>query len=561
MRRNSINQIRRLGVVMLIGIAAFVASGGTRGVSAPVAESQGSFTLIPATNQPTFGRNYNIAATGTYAATSSTAPGTNFMYEPLVGLNSQKGVNTPLLARSWKWSNGGKTLTMQLRRNAKWSDGVPFTSADVKYSYATMPRKYPKLPIVVPTFATLRAPTPYTVVFTFREPAVTEFGPFTWTTAYIVPKHQYEKQNLATWTNPDPVTTGPFVLEKFTPQEVTLKVRDDYWGGTSKGVRTVKIPAAATPTAAQQLMLKGQGDYYGFNWPNYQSVWVKSDPAHRKFVVNPNSQGAIEFNLDKRPFDNIHIRRAFYYAINSAQATKALNYGGVVPNITGMNYASYGEQIAPEFRKQLQHQDVSKAKAELAASGYSVVDGKLTSGGQSYPLTFTANTGNGQIVEPLFVDDWKRVLGVEVSVDYLNDQAWLTAIQKGNFQISNNSGSGGGGGGCNTYCTFSGLAGGSNFVPSGKHAATDWDRANDPVTTKLLNALKAAPTPARALQLSWAVQRRVVDQRFWIPYVNVGGSSAYSTVRWNWPSDLTTSVPKPGASNFGAVILDVTPVR
>ena len=35
---------------------------------------------------------------------------------------------------SWKWSNGNKTLTLNLAQGAKWSDGKPLTSADVVYS-------------------------------------------------------------------------------------------------------------------------------------------------------------------------------------------------------------------------------------------------------------------------------------------------------------------------------------------------------------------------------------------------------------------------------------------
>ena len=40
----------------------------------------------------------------------------------------------PWLATSWKWSNGNKTLTLQLAKGVKWSDGKPLTSVDVVYS-------------------------------------------------------------------------------------------------------------------------------------------------------------------------------------------------------------------------------------------------------------------------------------------------------------------------------------------------------------------------------------------------------------------------------------------
>ena len=44
------------------------------------------------------------------------------------------GHEYPWLAQSWTWSNGDKTLTLNIRKGVKWSDGKPLTSADVVYS-------------------------------------------------------------------------------------------------------------------------------------------------------------------------------------------------------------------------------------------------------------------------------------------------------------------------------------------------------------------------------------------------------------------------------------------
>jgi peptide/nickel transport system substrate-binding protein len=39
----------------------------------------------------------------------------------------------PGLAKDWEWSDGGKTLTLYLRKGLKWSDGAPFTTADITF--------------------------------------------------------------------------------------------------------------------------------------------------------------------------------------------------------------------------------------------------------------------------------------------------------------------------------------------------------------------------------------------------------------------------------------------
>lgn len=54
--------------------------------------------------------------------------------ESLTRLNAEDGATIePNLAESWAWSNDDKTLTMTLRKGLKWSDGEPFTTADIAF--------------------------------------------------------------------------------------------------------------------------------------------------------------------------------------------------------------------------------------------------------------------------------------------------------------------------------------------------------------------------------------------------------------------------------------------
>src|SRR5215469_15025140 len=77
--------------------------------------------------------------------TSDTLLSVGFVYEPLVFVNPlQNGKTTPMLATSWSWGPGNKTLTFTIRPGVKWSDGTPMTAADVAYTF-NMIKKYPAL--------------------------------------------------------------------------------------------------------------------------------------------------------------------------------------------------------------------------------------------------------------------------------------------------------------------------------------------------------------------------------------------------------------------------------
>src|SRR5215467_7791250 len=61
---------------------------------------------------------------------------TGLIYEPLIQFNlAAPPQNYPWLATSYAWSNGGKAITFTIRSGVKWSNGKPFTPADVAFTY------------------------------------------------------------------------------------------------------------------------------------------------------------------------------------------------------------------------------------------------------------------------------------------------------------------------------------------------------------------------------------------------------------------------------------------
>src|SRR5919201_2867988 len=135
--RRSFRSTRWLAASVAAGCAA-LATVLTAATPAAVNES-GAVTakghrclVMTGSGDPAFVRNFNP-----YTATGQ--PSGAFVqgafYEPLI-VTGEGGLKpVPWLARSWKWSNGNKTLTLNIAHGVKWSDGKRLTAADVVYSF------------------------------------------------------------------------------------------------------------------------------------------------------------------------------------------------------------------------------------------------------------------------------------------------------------------------------------------------------------------------------------------------------------------------------------------
>ena len=134
--RRKIPSSRWIAVAVAAGcvaLAAALSASTPAATDSPVKIAAGHKCLVmTGSGDPTFIKNFNP-----YTATG--LPSGSFVqgafYEPLI-VTAEGGLKpVPWLARSWKWSNGNKTLTLNLARNAKWSDGQKLTSSDVVYSF------------------------------------------------------------------------------------------------------------------------------------------------------------------------------------------------------------------------------------------------------------------------------------------------------------------------------------------------------------------------------------------------------------------------------------------
>jgi peptide/nickel transport system substrate-binding protein len=280
----------------------------------------------------------------------------------LVQINRATFELEPVLAERWEESPDGRTYTVHLRPGVTWSDGVPFTSADVLFSLEALftPKSGAILGsslMVADEPITATAPDETTVVFTY--PAPSGPGLALLDNLWILPKHKLEPALRAgtlasTWdtkTAPSEVVgTGPFSLAEYQPGQRLVFTRNPrYWrkaedGGTLPYLDRIVLEIVPDQNAEILRLSSGNidltmtelrpDDYAPVRRAADQGrlrlldLGVGPDPDAFWFCLKPEAKrGDPRFAFVQRP----EFRRAISHAVDREQFAETVFLGAAVP--------------------------------------------------------------------------------------------------------------------------------------------------------------------------------------------------------------------------------------
>src|SRR5207245_104514 len=153
-------------ISLLLVVVTLLASCGSTSNSS-TARYGGTLTIVPGPLGD-FTRNFNVFATG------SVLSGTQgLIYETLLFFNREDGSVKPWLASSYQLSSDATSITFKLRPDVQWSDGKPFTSADVVFTL-NLVRNHPAVDYsgLWNVITGVSAPDDHTVIVKLKQPSV-----------------------------------------------------------------------------------------------------------------------------------------------------------------------------------------------------------------------------------------------------------------------------------------------------------------------------------------------------------------------------------------------------
>jgi peptide/nickel transport system substrate-binding protein len=162
------------------------------------------------------------------------------------------------------------TATFTLLPDVTWSDGEPFTSRDVQFTWEWITTESNASVSfgVWSTIASIETPDELTAVVTYANPSVTWFEPFTGShIGPIYPAHVFgddpANKNEAFLSNP--IGTGPYVVETFTANDqITYVLNENYREPTKPYFSNVLMKGGGDPASAARAVLQ-TGDF-DFAW-------------------------------------------------------------------------------------------------------------------------------------------------------------------------------------------------------------------------------------------------------------------------------------------------------
>jgi peptide/nickel transport system substrate-binding protein len=476
--------------------------------------------------------------------------------QPLFVFDTQKPSQAPVqeLGVKYAWSNGGTTLTITTRSGVKWSDGKPFSAADVAFTFNLL-KKFPALNVpATPLPSSATAPSANTAVLTFAQPEVANL--FFILQTQIVPQHIWSSvSNPVTFTDPTPVGTGPYVLDKFSAQGFTMKINPDYYAKSSLHVPEVDFPAYTSNANLLLPIAQGTIDWAGISIPgvqqNYLSkstdnvTWSTSAP----FFTDNNVVG-LWFNVTKAPLNDPKVRQAISYGINRQQ----LSVDGESSNepaettSSGMMLPADQSFLPANLANDLPATgDAGKVSQILTSDGYKKVGGFWEKNGQKItfsimdPVTYSDYYLDSQLITKQLKQEGFNV-SVEGEPGPNGPSVWTTNLNDGNFTAAIHWGNQG----LTPYAYYDNWMDYRLSAPDGKVASADYGRFNDPAAQAALNEYASASTPA-AENAAIAKLANIMSTQVPVAPLLLGASWAEFSSRnyTGWPS-ATDSYMDPG---------------
>lgn len=373
------------------------------------------------------------------------------LFEGLTRYNPTNATPDPGLAQRWEISNDGLRYTFHLRPGIRWSNGEPITTEDFVYSwrraldpvsvcenagllyYIKNAVEFNRQKLTDFSKVGIRARDATTLEVELENPTAFFLDLTAYVPYVVVPRKTIEKYGDR-WLMTKPfVASGAFTLE-FWRLNDKIRVRKNplYWDAANTRSEIIDLLPCTVPATALNLYDSGAADIV---WDKELvpseliDVLIKRPDFHTY-----NYQGIYfyRYNVNRKPFDDPRVRRAFALVVNKKWIVDRITRAGepVAESMTPPGTANGSTTYNPS--RGLAH-DPELARKLLAEAGFP--------GGKNFPaFDFYFNTQriNEKIALELR-EMWRKELGITAGLKQMEWKTYLRAQSQLEYDLSKSS--------------------------------------------------------------------------------------------------------------------------
>ncbi|MFK4807933.1 ABC transporter substrate-binding protein [Microbacterium sp. ZW CA_36] len=487
------------------------------------------------------------------------------IYEPLFFYNKTADeAPAPMLGESFEYNEDGTVITVKLKDGVKWNDGEDFTADDAAFTFNYEPNHRDGL-------VSAEATDDTTVVLTYETPQFTNEFQILGTT-WMLPEHIWsEVEDYTTFTDEEPVGTGPYVVDKVTDASYTVVANDEFRDEGVPAIKKVQYIGIDANQSAQDLLTAGELDWTGMFVPNPDSVTSNGVIS----MLNTPQDPTVLYTCSNAdlgctgPQTDVAVRQALNVAIDRG-TIKEKAFVGLTGDISPTFALLPRDQkwvADPANEVSPQSPDAAAAGEILEAAGYAKGgDGFYAKDGAPLELSLVSVDGWTDYNDAAkLISEQAAEAGIKVNASTVQWQEFSDARQTGQYQLIM-----GGVIGTSVADPFQiykdWFIGESTSqvgqeVPAGRWNFSRYDNA---IVNEAVAAAAATNDEAVKQEAYAAVQAEIVRDLPYIPLVINATQTFFNTKDFTgWPTedDLYAFPPAWGSVASGYVLQHLEPVK
>jgi peptide/nickel transport system substrate-binding protein len=369
------------------------------------------------------------------AGESASAAITNNIFNGLLKYNANLDLEGDL-AQSWAISPDQKTITFKLKPNLKWSDGQPLTSQDVLFTWQAVIDEKTHSPYASDFQLVSLAETPDAQTFkvTYNQAHAPALD--SWSGLQILPRHLLAGQDLHTTAFAQkPIGSSFYKLDTWRNGEfITLSQNPNSVLGPANIDKL--ITRIIPDTSAQFLELMADNiDSMNLDPIKYARIIPAKPNLKAKLNLYKelgNSYTYMGFNLKRKPFNDVRVRKAINYAIDKQEIIDGV-YLGLGINISSP-YKPGTRWSNPDLKPYPYDPVIAKKLLKDAGFVDSDYDGILELNGTPFTFEILTNQNKEREKTAVLIQRRLKEVGIQTNVRAIEWASFISRfIKTGDF--------------------------------------------------------------------------------------------------------------------------------